>query len=66
MEVTENVAKFIAEGENHKEKKNRKRKQKEVDPKGDVGILNGAVVKTFSWLLALSMLFVASKIYYAW
>jgi len=48
MEVTENVAKFIAEGENHKEKKNRKRKQKEVDPKGDVGILNGAVVKTFS------------------
>lgn len=41
-----------AEGENHKEKKRRKRKQKEMDYKGDVDILNGAVVKKFSCNLA--------------
>jgi len=37
-----------AEGEVHKEKKHKKRKQKELDPKEDVDILNDAVVKTFS------------------
>jgi len=41
-----------AEGEIHKEKKHKKRKQRELDPKGDVDILNGAVVKTFSSNLA--------------
>ena len=41
-----------AEGENHKEKKYKKRKQKEMDPKGNVDLLNGAVVKQFSNNLA--------------
>lgn len=41
-----------AGGENHKQKKHKKRKQKEVDPKGDVDLLNGAVVKKFSGILA--------------
>lgn len=48
MEVSVNSA----EGEVHKEKKHKKRKQKELDPKEDVDILNGAVVKTFSSNLA--------------
>lgn len=41
-----------AEGDNHKEKKHRKRKQKEMDHKRDVDILNGAAVKKFSCNLA--------------
>ena len=34
-----------AEGENHKEQKHRKRRQKDMDYKGDLDILNGAVAK---------------------
>ena len=41
-----------AEGENHKEKKHNKRKQKEMDAKGDVDIFNGTVVKKLSSNLA--------------
>ena len=39
-------------GENHKEKKHRKRKQKEMDYREDVDISNGAVAKKFSRNLA--------------
>ena len=49
-----------AEGEIHMERKHKKRKQKEVDPKGNVDILNGAVVKAFSSNFALSIVVVAS------